>query len=134
MKNLILAAFGGITYAALELLCRGHTHWTMILMGGICFLMIGGINEYIPWEMPLLKQSLIGAALVTAAEFVAGCILNLWLGLGIWDYGGQWGNIFGQICPLFSLIWIGVSMAAIVLDDWLRYLLWGEEWPHYKFL
>lgn len=31
----------------------------------------------------------------------------------------------------FSILWIFVSIAAIVLDDWLRYLLFGEERPRY---
>ena len=84
--------------------------------------------------MPLLWQIIIGTAIVTAAEFVAGCILNLWLGLGIWDYSNLPGNILGQICPQFTLAWAGLSLIAIVLDDYIRYWLWGDERPYYKFI
>ena len=53
------------------------------------------------------------------------------LGLGVWDYSGMLLNYKGQICLPFSILWIFVSVAAVVLDDWLRYWLFGEERPHY---
>ena len=36
---------GGISYGLLELLWRGRTHWTMLLLGGVCFLCIGTIRR-----------------------------------------------------------------------------------------
>ena len=56
---------------------------------------------------------------------------HVWLGLGVWDYSGMLLNYKGQICLPFSILWIFVSIAAVVLDDWLRYWLFGEERPHY---
>ena len=50
---------------------------------------------------------------------------------GVWDYSGMPLNYKGQICLPFSILWIFVSIAAVVLDDWLRYWLFGEERPHY---
>ena len=132
-KHLLLAIFGGEVYVLLEMAWRGHSHWTMFLLGGTCFLALGLINEVIPWEMPLWIQVLIGACIVTALEFLAGCVVNLWLGWGVWDYSGLPGNILGQICPQYFLLWIPVSLVGIVLDDWLRYILWDEEHPHYTF-
>lgn len=133
-KHLILAIIGGLVYILLETLWRGHSHWTMFLLGGTCFLAIGLINEVIPWGMPLWKQALIGACLVTILEFLTGCIVNLWLGWNVWDYSNLQGNILGQICPQYFLLWLPVSLAGIVLDDWLRYLLWHEERPKYKLI
>lgn len=121
-------------YIALELLWRGHSHWTMFILGGICFAALGLINEVLPWDMPLWKQSLIGACIITALEFVTGCVVNLWLGLGVWDYSHMKGNILGQICPQFFLLWLPVSLSGIVLDDWLRCWWFGEEEPHYKLM
>ncbi len=131
LKCLILGGIGGLLYIALELAWRGHSHWTMFLLGGACFLAIGAVNEWVPWCMPLWQQTLIGAAIVTLLEFLTGCIVNLWLGWGVWDYSGLPGNILGQICPQYMLLWIPVSLAAIVLDDWLRYWMFWEERPHY---
>lgn len=133
-KALVLFLIGAVLYAAIEILWRGHTHWTMAVLGGLLFLLLGGLNNWLPWEMPLLWQIIIGTAIVTAAEFAAGCILNLWLDLGIWDYSNLPGNILGQICPQFTLAWAGLSLIAIVLDDYIRYWLWGDERPYYKFI
>ena len=121
-------------YIALELLWRGHSHWTMFILGGICFVALGLINEVLPWDMPLWKQSLIGACIITTLEFATGCVVNLWLGLGVWDYSHMKGNILGQICPQFFLLWLPVSLSGIVLDDWLRCWWFGEEKPHYKLI
>ncbi|MCQ4833116.1 MULTISPECIES: hypothetical protein [Hungatella] len=131
-KYLVLMATGGLLYVALELIWRGRSHWTMFLLGGICFVALGLINEVLPWDMPMWKQILIGVAIVTALEFITGCIVNLWLGWNIWDYSGLSGNILGQICLQYCLLWLPVSLAGIVLDDWLRYWWWGEERPRYK--
>lgn len=132
-KNGILALIGGIIYGALELICRGYTHWTMVILGGICFVAVGLLNEVIPWEMPLVVQMLCGCIIITALEFCCGCIVNIWLEWGVWDYSDEWGNLLGQICPKYSVLWYFISLAAILLDDWLRYWLFFERKPHYKF-
>lgn len=131
-KYLALTSVGGLLYVVLELVWRGRSHWTMLLLGGICFMALGLINEILPWSLALWKQMLIGVAIVTALEFITGCIVNLWLGWNIWDYSRLPGNILGQICPQYCLLWLPVSLAGIVLDDWLRYWWWGEERPRYK--
>ena len=134
LKYAALALCGGGAYFAEELIWRGYSHWTMAVLGGICFILIGGINEFFTWEMPLVLQGLIGAAMVTILEFFSGVVLNLWLGLGIWDYTGQPLNLFGQICLLYSILWIPLSIVAVILDDWLRYFMFGEDRPHYILL
>lgn len=128
----ILALIGGVIYGALELAFRGYTHWSMVILGGICFVAVGMLNEVIPWEMPLVVQMLCGSLIITALEFACGCVVNIWLGWDVWDYSAEWGNLLGQICPKFSVIWYFVSFVAILLDDYLRYWLFDEEMPHYK--
>lgn len=131
-KAMVLFLCGAVGYAGIEMVWRGHTHWTMAILGGALFLLLGGLNEWFPWDMPLWLQCICGASIVTDAEFIAGLVLNVWLGLGIWDYSGMWGNLLGQICPQYIFAWVGLSLVAIVLDDWLRYLLFCEEKPHYR--
>lgn len=133
-KQIVLWGIGGMMYILLELLWRGHSHWTMFILGGLCFVMLGGINEILPWEMPLWQQALIGTAMVTMAEFVTGCIVNIRFGWQVWNYTHMPGNILGQICPQYVLFWIPVSLAGIVVDDWLRYWLFGENRPKYKLI
>ena len=42
----ILGLIGGRLYTWIELLCRGYTHWTMFILGGGCFVVLGLLNEY----------------------------------------------------------------------------------------
>lgn len=95
LEYMTLLIVGGTLYVLVELLWRGRSHWTMFLLGGVCFICLGLINEIIPWEMLLWQQALIGACIVTVLEFLTGCIVNLWLGLDVWDYSGLPGNILG---------------------------------------
>ena len=69
---------------------------------------------------------------ITTFEFITGCIVNLWLKWNIWDYSGVFGNVLGQICLPFSLIWVLLSGVAIIVDDYLRYFLFNEEKPKYR--
>ena len=131
LRPLVLIGIGGLLYVLIELAFRGRSHWTMFIVGGLCFWLIGLINEVIPWEMSFWKQCIIGAVIVTAVEFLAGCIINLGLGWNVWDYSNMPFNVFGQICLPFSMLWILISAVAIVLDDYLRYWIYGEEKPHY---
>ena len=131
LKHAVLALCGGCVYFLIEMAWRGHSHWTMAVLGGVCFVLIGDINEFIPWNMPLILQGAIGSGIVTVLELVSGIILNLWLGLGIWDYSNMPFNLLGQICLPFTLLWVALSIVAVVLDDWLRYWLFGEDRPTY---
>lgn len=131
-KTIILFGIGGLLYICCELLFRGYSHWTMFLVGGLCFLCIGAINEIIPWDMPIWQQGIIGAVIVTAIEFVSGCIINIRFGWDVWDYSDMPFNILGQICLPFTMIWFMVAIIAVILDDYLRYWMFGEEKPYYK--
>ena len=70
-------------------------------------------------------------ALATALEFITGCIVNLWLGWDVWDYSDMPGNLMGQICPQYTLLWAVLVLVAILLDDYIRWRFFGEEKPHY---
>lgn len=131
-KEAILFAVGGVIYAGVEILWRGYTHWTMAMLGGILFVLIGGLNNWLPWEMSLVLQGTVGAVLVTAVELIAGLILNRWMGLGIWDYSNLPWNFMGQICLQFFLAWIALAILAVILDDWLRYWIFDEKRPKYR--
>lgn len=130
LRPLILIGVGGLMYLEIEMLFRGRTHWTMFIVGGICFYLVGLVNEVIPWEMPIWQQCLIGALIITFVEFISGCIINLLLGWSVWNYSDMPFNVLGQICLLFSALWYFLSVPAIILDDYLRYIM-GEEKPHY---
>lgn len=132
LKLWFLFVTGGLLYNVLELAWRGWSHWTMFFLGGACFVCMGLINEVLPWEMPIWQQMAIGACIITALEFLTGCIVNLWLGWGVWDYSGMPGSILGQVCPQYAVYWLLVSLAGIILDDCLRHWWFDEEIPHYN--
>lgn len=134
VKHIVLFLIGAAVYVLIELAWRGHSHWTMFIIGGMMFVLIGSINEYIPWEMPLWLQGIIGSGIVTITELLSGYIINIKLGWHVWDYSNMPLNLAGQICLPFSLLWILMSIVAIIVDDWLRYWLFGEERPHYKLI
>lgn len=131
LKHAVLFAIMGGIYCVIELLWRGHTHWTMFVLAGMCGLAVGSLNEHIEWTMPIWEQILIGTGIALSLEFVFGCVLNLWLGLGIWDYTNQPCNILGQVCLPFAFVWAALVTVAIILDDYLRYWLFGEDKPVY---
>lgn len=135
-KHLILFLVGGFIYYLIEFIWKnfishGICHWSMFILGGICFLIIGGLNEYLPWEWSLARQGVAAAIIILILEFIFGCILNIWLKLGIWDYSHIPLNILGQVCLPFAIAWFFLSLIAIFLDDYLRHKWFGEEKPYY---
>lgn len=142
----ILFWIGGAIYYLIEILWDGQSHWTMFVLGGICFVIMGLLNEYrFKWKDSLFVQALISAVVITEFEFITGCIVNIGLGLEIWDYSELPFNLLGQICLYFSLLWIPLSVIGIILDDWIRYLVYialhkhfpwmqKRKRPHYKLL
>ena len=131
VKYAFLAWFGGSTYCALEVIWRGYSHWTMLVLAAVVFIIVGLLNEVWSWQTSLALQVAAGTALATALEFTIGCIVNLWLGWDVWDYSDMPGNLMGQICPQYTLLWAALVLVAILLDDYIRWRFFGEEKPHY---
>ena len=124
--------YGGFIYYMIEIAWRGFSHPSMFITGGIAFLCIGVINNYLPWRLGFIWQCVIGGIVVTILELIVGLIVNVWLGLGIWDYSDLRFNLWGQIVPHFTFAWIALSAVAIWLDDYLRWKIFGEQKPEYK--
>ena len=131
-KYIFLFWFGGSTYVTLEVLWRGYSNWTMLLLAGLVFIILGLLNEIWDWNDSLIKQVAVGTIISTVFEFITGCVVNLWLGWNVWDYTGIPGNILGQICLPFTILWAVISLVAIVIDDVIRWKFFGEEEPRYR--
>lgn len=132
-EEIILFLTGVMTYYSIEILWRGFSHWTMAILGGLCFVIIGALNNFIPWEIKFWKQMLLGSITITSLEFIFGYILNIVLKMGIWDYSNMPFNIMGQVCILYSFLWFLLSAFAIILDDFIRWKLFKEKKPVYYF-
>lgn len=134
LKYFVLFGMGGVAYIVIEMLWRGYSHWSMFMLGGMCFLVIGFINEQSRGRLPLLSQMAIGSAAITALEFLTGYVVNIKLGMNVWSYYDMPYNIMGQICLEYTVMWFFLSAGCIFADDYLRYRLFGEEKPHYRLL
>jgi uncharacterized membrane protein len=130
-KSLILFLFGGTAYYFIEILWRGYSHPSIFILGGLCFILIGGINNYYSWEMPLWKQQGTATMIIIVLEFVVGVIVNIWLGLNVWDYSNLTFNLLGQVSLGYSFLWFFLSLVGILLDDYIRYWVFKEEKPRY---
>ena len=136
--SMLLWTWGGSVYFMLEVVyktLRGEPErisWTMLLLAILLCAPIERAGAQLPWECPLWAQAGLCAALVTTTEFAAGLILNIWLGLGIWDYSGLRWNLLGQICPQFAALWFALCFVFIPIFDWLRYAVEGGQRPYYR--
>ena len=114
---------GGMGYCGLELLWRGRTHGSMFLAGGASLLLIGQLNHVQP-KLPLPLRAVAGAGIITMVELAAGLIFNR--DYAVWDYRNQWGNYMGQICPVFSILWIAAAALVLLIYDPLERSV--EKW------
>lgn len=136
--SVLMWTWGGAAYFLLEVAyktARGEPEriiWTMLVLAAILCIPIERAGAEMPWDVPLWMQAAGCAVLVTATELIAGLILNVWLGLGVWDYSDLWGNLWGQICPQFAAIWWGLCLVFIPVFDWMRYAVAGGERPRYR--
>ena len=120
---LLLFAIGAVGYFGIEILFRGFSHWSMALCGGVCLCFIYLANQKIS-PRSIFFRAIAGAAIITTVEFVAGCILNLYLHWDIWNYSHLPLNLWGQISPVFSILWfllcIPVCFFCSLIDRMLR--------------
>lgn len=132
LQELIIFLLGGGAYVLVECLWRGYSHFTMFLLGGLCFWLIGRLDRR--ENIPVAVQACLGAILITALELVTGLIVNRWLGWNVWDYSYLPMNFLGQICLYYFVLWIPLSAAAVFLEDGLRHVLFGAPLPKYRLL
>ena len=97
----------------LELLWRGRSHGSMFAAGGTCFLLLGELGKR--ESIPLAVKALAGAAAITAVELITGLLVNR--DHRVWDYRRMPANFKGQICLPYSLLWIPVSTAGLLLHQ-----------------
>ena len=99
---------GGLGYGGL--LWRGRTHWSMLLCGGVCAVLIyliAGRERTVLW-----RRWTLCAAAVTTVEYFTGVLVNLRLGWNVWNYADRPLNVLGQICPLYTLFWLDLPSPA----------------------
>lgn len=116
----VVFALGGAAYGLLEILWRGWTHWTMLICGGVCFTLMYLIDTT---PMDYVRKCILCAVAITTVEFLTGCIVNLKLGMNVWDYSTMPFDLLGQICPQFVLMWLCLSVPGLRLCRALRHFV-----------
>ncbi|MCT4544941.1 MAG: putative ABC transporter permease [Vallitalea sp.] len=124
-KYIVLFLLMGDIYYVLEGFWRGWSNIIMLFIGGLCGLIIGLINE--KTKLKIWQQCLIDTIIIICIEFIFGVILNRWLRLEIWNYDKLCGNILGQICLPYSILWFFLIPVAIWFYNWLKYRLYNEK-------
>ncbi len=118
LEGICVFFIGALSYGLLEVITRGFTHISMGLLGGLCFMFMSytsGLREQ--GDLTLLQQLICVTLFITVSELLCGLIINLSLGLAVWDYSDMPLNLYGQICLPFSLLWLLITFIGIIVDD-----------------
>ncbi len=102
--DIIVFLFGGVSYGMIEIIWRQHTHWSMVILGGLCFSILYRLFNIMD-NYSLLEKCVLGATVITCLEFLTGWVVNIIFGMGVWNYGRMPLNLFGQVCLLYSVMW-----------------------------
>lgn len=119
LETTFIFTTGATGYWALELMWRGHTHWTMPITGGLCFIVIYAIANFM--EEKLWRKWIMCASSITAVEFVVGGLVNLKLQWDVWDYSVLPMNLMGQISLRFTFLWLLLAIPTVFLSNIIRY-------------
>ena len=135
-KRVILFSILGSIFLLVEYVFRcisydmNFFHPALLLMffiGGICALLIGEMNEVV-WinnNFNIFWQSIMGMFIILIIEFISGLIVNVLLGLRVWDYSQIPLNLYGQVCIPFAALWFAMCPLGFWIDDMLRYYIYG---------
>ena len=126
---LFFGALGGCIYHTIEILFRGYSHWSMFLLGGCSMDFFLQQGKWIRWKDKMWKQLLRAMVFVISGEFFTGIIVNKWMNWNVWDYSEMPGNLWGQICVPFALLFSILCLCGIYLTGFLSFYLFGGEKP-----
>ncbi len=113
-KYTVFFTIGAAGYGCIEILWRGRTHWSMLIAGGICFVLFSRIEERFH-NLRMLYKCILCSGAITLVEFLFGCVFNLLLEQQVWDYSRIPFNLAGQVCLLYSVLWGLLSAAFLPL-------------------
>ena len=123
LKGKIIAfIFGAFVYGALEIIWRGYTHASMLLLGGICMLTIFIMEKKLGGRVSVFIRCIFYAFIITVLELCFVIVLNVLLGLDVWDYSNMPMNLFGQVCLPFVALWYALSLAGCGVSSGIRFI------------
>jgi hypothetical protein len=142
-KNLTLFVLMGIFYnftevtynafSGLTIGLTGSTSLWMTLVGGFLGVML---EKFSKGQAVLDRKSiytlrvLAGALAINIVEFVSGSILNLWLGMDLWDYSHEPLNILGQVSAYHAALWLLFTPFVFWLGAVMDHYIADEKRPY----
>ena len=115
----LIFLIGGLAYGLMEICFRGFTHWTMLITGGICFLVFYIVN-FILKTKSIFIRCVISMIIITFFELIVGIIVNIILKWNVWDYSNKIFNFMGQICLLYSGIWFTLGVPMTIVANYIK--------------
>ena len=112
MEQFFVFITGACGYGLIEIIWRGYTHWTMEFVGGLCFLILYYVFDYMS-EKPLVLKCLAGSLIITTVELISGILINIVFSLDVWDYSDMPYNFLGQVCLFYSVMWFFLSGVTV---------------------
>ena len=106
----LLFFIGFVGYPILELVWRGRTHISMAWAGGLALMWVGAVSA-----LPIhgIWAALLSTLGIGGIELGIGAYVNLYLGLGVWDYSALPYHLWGQVCPEYMGLWFLLSLALV---------------------
>lgn len=126
-RGLSLFTIGGVGYVIIENIWRGYSHITMFFAGGLSFLCIEIMDVRLGKRIGMFPKCVLGSGIITAIEFIFGCIFNLHYKMDVWDYSHLPFNLLGQISLVFSALWCLLSYPVLLLGKLIRRGLFREK-------
>ena len=114
VKKILIFIIGGGAYQIIEILWRGFTHPSMFFAGGFCLLTIDFIYALAGRRSLPFTFALCGSV-ITLVELTVGTVVNVIMDMRVWDYSDIPYNFMGQICPLYTAMWILISIPAVFI-------------------
>lgn len=136
-RKIVLFYVGFSTYIMIEVMFHSKMSlfepgWSYIasgLMGATAFMIIDSFNNSISWDIEFIIQMVLGGVVVTFIEFIVGLVSVFIFHSRMWDYSDMPMNLYGIICPQFTIFWILLSAIAIILGDIINFFIF-QEGPH----
>ncbi len=106
LKYILLFFIGGYAYCGIEILFRGFSHISMLIAGGLSFVLIGLLNENFNHKMALVSQMVLSACIITAVEFLVGLVVNVKFGIILICHITLWAKFaYYMLTSGFSYHW-----------------------------
>lgn len=132
-KEAVLFILGYTVYILIELCWRGYSYPLMGVCGGTVAVLLEAISRKAPADTSLLVKSIAGSAVITLFELIIGELFLRGYLPNMWDYSNVFMNFKGIICLPFSLAWVVLSAAAVIVTDAVAYYIFNDRSvPYYK--